>query len=212
MNLRFIFGKPPQQWTDSELLQAFRARGEDAFFNILFERHYPLVYTLCLNITADRDDSKDITILVFTKIYDLLQRETPKSFDYWLLALARRECLNHLRAAKRRADQEKKWHEWKKSGENFMENELFRRLIYEEELEQENRFHAAIDALPEAQQLCLRLFVYELKSYQEIADITHYPLPQVKSHLQNARRRLKIQLIGTDNPTKETDDDGQETR
>lgn len=32
------------------------------------------------------------------------------------------------------------------------------------------------------------------KSYEEVAQLTHYTLKEVKSHLQNGRRNLKILL------------------
>lgn len=203
MNLRYLLNGHPRQWTDTDLLRAFRTSGQDAYFDVLFERYYPLVYTLCLSVTTDREDSKDVTLIVFTKIHSLLRHETPDQFDAWLMTLARRECINLLRTNQRRAENEKKWYDWENSGENFMENEAFRRLIYEADKEREQQFQAALDALPDAQRRCLLFFVYELKSYQEIADITEYPLPQVKSHIQNARRRLKIQLTNTDGPDKQ---------
>ena len=45
------------------------------------------------------------------------------------------------------------------------------------------------------QKLCVILFYLEKKSYQEIAGSTGFSLMQVKSHIQNGKRNLKL-LIG----------------
>jgi RNA polymerase sigma-70 factor (ECF subfamily) len=51
------------------------------------------------------------------------------------------------------------------------------------------------DALKELntdQQLCVTLFYMEKKSYQQIAEQTGYSMMQVKSHIQNGKRNLRI--------------------
>ena len=51
---------------------------------------------------------------------------------------------------------------------------------------------AALLQLNKEQQLCVTLFYLEKKSYQEITEQTGYSLMQVKSHIQNGKRNLKI--------------------
>lgn len=53
---------------------------------------------------------------------------------------------------------------------------------------------AVFDELKKEQKLCIQLFYLEKKSYEEVAQLTHYTLKEVKSHLQNGRRNLKILL------------------
>ena len=50
----------------------------------------------------------------------------------------------------------------------------------------------AILQLNKEQQVCVTLFYLEKKSYQQIADHTGYSMLQVKSHIQNGKRNLKI--------------------
>jgi RNA polymerase sigma-70 factor (ECF subfamily) len=52
----------------------------------------------------------------------------------------------------------------------------------------------ALLQLNKEQQLCVTLFYLEKKSYQQVADQTGYSLMQVKSHIQNGKRNLKLQL------------------
>jgi len=52
----------------------------------------------------------------------------------------------------------------------------------------------ALQHLNAEQQQCVILFYLEKKSYQEITEQTGYSLLQVKSHIQNGKRNLKIML------------------
>ena len=42
------------------------------------------------------------------------------------------------------------------------------------------------------QKSSVTLFYFEHKSYQEISEATGYPIPKVKSYIQNGKRNLKI--------------------
>ena len=57
-----------------------------------------------------------------------------------------------------------------------------------------SRMEACLQLLPVEQRTCLTLFYLEKKSYVEVADLTGYDLKQVKSYLQNGRRKLKLCL------------------
>ena len=56
------------------------------------------------------------------------------------------------------------------------------------------RLEEAIGALGEEQRQCIELFYLRDKSYKEICDITGMSEKQVKSHIQNGKRNLKIIL------------------
>ena len=48
------------------------------------------------------------------------------------------------------------------------------------------------------QQTCIRLFYLEKKSYSEISEITGFSLLQVKSHIQNGKRNLRLMIAQND--------------
>jgi RNA polymerase sigma factor (sigma-70 family) len=52
----------------------------------------------------------------------------------------------------------------------------------------------ALQLLNSEQQQCITLFYLEKNTYQEITNKTGYSLLQVKSHIQNGKRNLKIML------------------
>jgi RNA polymerase sigma-70 factor (ECF subfamily) len=60
--------------------------------------------------------------------------------------------------------------------------------------EEESSLRQAIDQLNEEQSICIRLFYLKKLSYQEIQEKTGLSFQQVKSHIQNGKRNLRIIL------------------
>lgn len=52
----------------------------------------------------------------------------------------------------------------------------------------------AIKILKDEQRICIELFYLQEKSYKEVSDLTGLSLLNVKSHIQNGKRNLKIIL------------------
>jgi len=66
---------------------------------------------------------------------------------------------------------------------------------WEEMMQREKSLQLLQDALPElndAQRLCIIRFYLEKKSYLQIAESTGFTMMQVKSHIQNGKRNLKL--------------------
>ena len=64
-------------------------------------------------------------------------------------------------------------------------------------LEKENRLQQLESALldiPAEQHQCLRWFYFEKKSYHDIVALSGFTFMQVKSHIQNGKRNLKLRL------------------
>lgn len=57
-----------------------------------------------------------------------------------------------------------------------------------------NDVETALTKLNHEQQDCVTLFYLQKKSYNEIAAITGFSLMQVKSHIQNGKRNLRLLL------------------
>jgi RNA polymerase sigma-70 factor (ECF subfamily) len=66
---------------------------------------------------------------------------------------------------------------------------------YEKIMESERSYEMMSVALTELnyeQQQCVTLFYLQKKSYMEISEATGYSMMQVKSHIQNGKRNLKL--------------------
>ena len=114
------------------------------------------------------------------------------SFKSWLLAVTKHTCLRRIRDAEAVTRQEEKWENYEKSAENFMENEEV--LALNSRVKSEPDLQKALQQLKKEQQVCMRLFYMKGKSYIEIEAETDYNLNQIKSFLQNGKRKLKILL------------------
>ena len=83
-----------------------------------------------------------------------------------------------------------------KISDHFMENEQVQHHDIDDTEEKIENLVAAIDTLNSGQKQCIRLFYLESYSYQEIAALTGQELNEVKSHIQNGKRNLKLILEG----------------
>jgi len=63
-----------------------------------------------------------------------------------------------------------------------------------EKEEQIGLMELALQELNGEQRKCIELFYLKNKSYNEIIDITGYSNNEVKSHIQNGKRNLKIKM------------------
>ncbi len=56
------------------------------------------------------------------------------------------------------------------------------------------KLNMAIKKLNGEQQICIEMLYLQNKSYRDVADITGFTMKQVKSHIQNGKRNLRIYL------------------
>lgn len=180
------------QLSDPELMAKYRATVDPEVIAVLFQRYTHLVYGVCRKYLEDQEDAKDAVMEIFEGLFDSLLIHDIQHFKSWLYSVTRNHCLMKLRKRKDlHLDMELMQ---KNSGDVFMENEdpLHLNEVF-------TPFHredviSALSVLNTQQQQCIGLFYLEEKSYKEISEMTGYTLKEVKSHIQNGKRNLKIYL------------------
>ena len=185
--MNFI-GKPNKDWkslTDEELLSKYQTNFDTLIISELFCRYTTLVYGVCKKYLEDPDDSKDAVLQIFEKLILTLKQEKPESFRPWLYTVSKNYCLMQLRKPRNTSFESEKH-------ESFMESN--EGLHPEEEEQKMQKLQVARNSLPEGQQICIQLFFIEEKSYKEICEATGFSLNEVKSHIQNGKRNIKITL------------------
>jgi RNA polymerase sigma factor (sigma-70 family) len=136
----------------------------------------------------NQEEAKDAVQQVFLKVITELPKYKVDYFKSWLYMVAKNHCLMKLR----------------NKGKQPVEiNE--RLMATPDDVEDKNKFiekdialtnlATALQQLNREQQDCLTLFYLDKKSYSEIVIQTGYTLLQVKSHIQNGKRNLKIMLL-----------------
>ena len=173
--------------TDSELLKRFYSDQDNRWLGILLPRYTVMLLGVCMKYLKNEEDSKDCVQQVFLKVISELPKYKVEYFKSWIYMIAKNHCLMKLR------------------GEKNFTVEITENLLQTEEVLEEKKNHLdkeqllvtleeALKELNEEQKICVQLFYLEKKSYTEITDITGYTMLQVKSHLQNGKRKLKIAM------------------
>jgi RNA polymerase sigma factor (sigma-70 family) len=178
--------------TDHELILKYRQTSDPEIIAELFQRYTHLVYGVCLKYLDDKDEAKDAVMEIFEGLLEDVLRHEIHNFKSWLHSVTRNHCLMKLRKTKPiRMDMEALD---EKNDEVFVEFPLD--LHPEDELEEHTlkELGSAMVTLKEPQRRCLELVYLEDKSYVEVCEITGYSINEVKSHVQNGKRNLKIRL------------------
>ncbi|MCS7004232.1 MAG: sigma-70 family RNA polymerase sigma factor [Cytophagales bacterium] len=179
--------------SDEEILETYKKSHDKALLDELFRRYIPLAFGVCMNRLRDEDDAKDAVIQVFEKLLDQIDTLEVKNFPAWLYRVTSNFCLMELR--KKKVVQQNRV-EIEFSSPELVEN--YHEIHLTDEESSENRYQEvdrALEELSTEQRTCIELFYVQEKSYQEIATLTGYTPKQVKSYIQNGRRRLK-KLLG----------------
>lgn len=169
--------------TDHELLQYFYADGNNEWLGVLLKRYTLLLLGVCMKYLKDEELAKDAVQQIFLKTISELQKYKVDYFKSWLYTVARNHCLMQLRGKPITVPVE----QTTQLAEDAMDvNEV---ILHDKQLD----FLAkAMEELNEEQKTCVTLFYLQKRSYQEISDFTGYSLMQVKSHIQNGKRNLKL--------------------
>ena len=171
--------------TDQELLDRFYTDRDNQWLGILLERYTLLLLGVCMKYLKNEELARDAVQQIFLKTITELQKYKVEYFKSWVYMVAKNYCLMQLRD---------------RPGKNTIE--VSEKLSTEDEqtdkkelIENEKTYEYMAEALKELnsdQQVCVTLFYLEKKSYQQITEQTGYTLMQVKSHIQNGKRNLKI--------------------
>ncbi len=174
-----------QHIDDTELLQRFYADKDNEWLGILLQRYTMLLLGVCMKYLKNEEEAKDAVQQVFLKAINELHKYKVDYFKSWLYMVAKNHCLMKLR------DKGKYTAE---INEQLMAtpDETVDKNNYIEKDKALTAMAQALTQLNKEQQLCVTLFYLEKKSYHEITERTNFSLLQVKSHIQNGKRNLKL--------------------
>jgi RNA polymerase sigma factor (sigma-70 family) len=179
----------PEQYddiTDRELLEHFYRDHDNQWLGILLQRYTFLLLGVCMKYLKNEEEAKDSVQQVFLKAITELHKYKVDFFKSWIYMVAKNHCLMKLR-----------------SRQGKMPVEINEKLMAAPEAEADKQallqndvtldaMATALKELNNEQQVCVTLFYLQKKSYTDISEETGYTMMQVKSHIQNGKRNLKI--------------------
>lgn len=173
---------------DRQLVETIRG-GDSQAFEVLVRRKTSKVYALCYRIIGNGEDAKDISQLVFIKLWENLEKYDPSySFDTWLYRLVTNVAIDFMRN--------------KQSRENAVNSNL-RLVKTSSEAEQsvviqrkevEGVFNAVSSILSPKQKTIFVMNQMDDLPSSEIAKILGCRESTVRNHLFNARKLMQQQL------------------
>lgn len=173
--------------TDQELMQHYRAGGNNMYLGLLLERYSLLLFGVCMKYLKNEEEAKDAVQQVYTKAIFELQKYNVEFIKSWLYMIARNYCLMQLRNKHHVIPSDL-------AANEIMEDDdplLTRQANADKHLLLELTGEGLMQ-LPEPQNKCVTLFYLSKKSYQQISEATGYNLMQVKSHIQNGKRNIRL--------------------
>jgi RNA polymerase sigma-70 factor (ECF subfamily) len=179
---------PKVEPDDRQLVETIRGGDADAF-ETLVRRKTSKVYALCYRIIGNAEDAKDISQLVFLKLWENLEKyDAQYAFDTWLYRMVTNVAIDFMRN--------------KQSRDNAVNSNL--RLVKtaaEEEQtvsvqrkEVEHVFNEIATVLSPKQKTIFVMNQMEDLPSAEIAKILGCRESTVRNHLFNARKLMQQQL------------------
>lgn len=171
-----------QSLDDEQLILVFKEKQWAACVEELYNRYAHLVYGVQLKYTKNTADAEDLTMECFEKLPLLLLKHEIKFFKGWLHTVARNTALAFVRKHRNDFKEELPIH-ITDDQETTHATDLETQLTILE---------WAVPLLKSHQKICIELFYLEQKSYEQIMEQTGYTFNEVKSYVQNGKRKLKI--------------------
>lgn len=173
---------------DRQLVEQIR-QGDDGAFEMLVRRKTSKVYGLCYRVIGNGEDAKDISQLVFLKLWENLEKyDATYAFDTWLYRMVTNVAIDFMRS--------------KQSRDNAVNSNL--RLVKTSvdpeqtvtvaRKEVESVFNAVSNVLSPKQKTIFVMSEMEDLRSSEIAKVLGCRESTVRNHLFNARKLMQVQL------------------
>lgn len=175
--------------SDAELLEHFKKKNESKYLGLLLQRYSLMVFGVCMKYLKDTTLAEDSTQSIFEKVIKEIGKYEIPYFKSWLYSVAKNHCLMELRKSPTKF--------------NYTNDDISTLEIHsDEDVELEitefikeekiSTLEKALRLIKEEQRICITLFYLNKKSYKEIEQITGNSFQEIKSHIQNGKRNLRI--------------------
>jgi len=170
---------------DDELVRLLASSGNEDYFTELFRRHGRKVFMSCYAFLRNASQAEEVSQEVFLQAYRNLNSFGSGNVLAWLLKIARNRCIDRWRSR----SPEVSYDDVSVETAGAPSKDIVGSLMHIALLQLEREF----PGLPERQRECLKLRA-EGYSYEETAAQIGCSPDEVRSHLQNGRRTLRMRM------------------
>ena len=145
----------------------------------IYDQYVNMVYKICLMMLKNPGDAEDVTQNVFVKLIKSgKEYDSEKHLKASLIVIAQNECKNQLKHW---------WHSKRDSFDDIPEPSYHQQTA-------DTDVANAVKSLPDKYKIPVYLFYYEGYTSEEISKMMGINHSTVRSHLAEARKRLKLIL------------------
>src|ERR1044072_2361168 len=176
--------------SSTELIARVRS-GDDEAFRLIFDRYARPVISFIYDMVGQRDLAEELAQETFVRAYKGIQtlRDDTK-LSTWLFGIAKNVARESLRTR------------WRSDSKVEMEDDGVMQLSDKELLpddqlinkELNSVIQEALSKLDEDKREVFTLKVFQQRSYEEIAEITGFSIPKLKTDLHRARAEMKRRI------------------
>ena len=179
----------PTILNDAQLLEHFKKKNDSIYLGVLLQRYSMMVFGVCMKYLKDKALAEDSTQSIFEKVIKEVVKYDIPYFKSWLYSVSKNHCLMELRKSPSKfnfTNDDISTLEIQAEQDNELElNEFIKN-------EKKSILETALELIKEEQRECITLFYLNKKSYKEIEHITGLSFLEIKSHIQNGKRNLRI--------------------
>ena len=176
---------------DERLVEQLR-RGNEAAFEVLYDRHHAGVLSYCRHMLGSRDEAEDALQQAFISAHAaIVSSDKPIRFKAWIYTISRNRCLSMLRARREQPSDELDPVSTAGLGEEVQQRADLKELL------------ADMHELPEDQRAALILSELGDLSHSEVAQVIGCEATKVKSLVFQARSGLIERRQARETPCEE---------
>lgn len=194
----FVSSPEVQAERDGDLLLVRRVQsGDVAAFDHLVLKYRERIFSVIYNLTANKEDTYDLSQETFIKAFQSIGRFKAKSsFFTWLYRIAVNTTLTHLKKNRFR-----NFLSFETLHEEASPSDVLEALSSKSSTEKpallkelQYKLNEALQTLSVKHRTVIVLFEIDGLSHQEIADIMHCSVGTVRSRLHYAKKQLQVKL------------------
>jgi RNA polymerase sigma-70 factor (ECF subfamily) len=173
---------------DRQLVETIRGGDADAF-ELLVRRKTSKVYALCYRIIGNAEDAKDISQLVFLKLWENLEKyDAQFAFDTWLYRMVTNVAIDFMRNRQSRENAVNSNLRLVKTSADPEQGVIVQRKEIEAVFQE-----VSADLSPKQKTIFVMNQMNDMPS-AEIAKVLGCRESTVRNHLFNARKTMQLQL------------------